>query len=402
MLQWATRFFEKKSSLAAPDDWLRELFGAIPSVTGVSVNPRSALTCTAVACAVRTIAEPCGSLPLHVYKRGADGARDRDPQHPAYRVLHANANPWTGAGDFRTQLTTDALLHGNGFAFVNRVDGRVRELVRLQPGAVTAKVDDTTGEPIYELRGNTGTRRLDRRDVLHIRCSLSHDGLNGESPVHLAREAIGLALVMEQHASQLFGNGARPAGTIENDKVKLGPNAVENIRKVLTAQNEGARNSGRTMILPEGWKFNPLTFNSTDAQFLELRKYAVDEIARAFRVPPHLLFEMGRATWGNSEELGAAFLTYSLMFWLKSWEGAINRVLFTEEERETHFAEFLVDDLLRADFTKRSDGISKMISARVLNPNEARKIAFNLSPYDGGDEFVNPNTTAAPAGAGAE
>src|SRR5690606_5650731 len=104
-----------------------------------------------------------------------------------------------------------------------------------------------------------------------------------------------------------------------------------------------------------GWEFKALTFASTDVQFLELRKYAVDEIARAFRVPPHMLFELGRATWGNAEELGAAFVTFSLMYWVKAWEGAIRRALFTEEERETHFAEFLVDDLLRADFAKRSE-----------------------------------------------
>jgi HK97 family phage portal protein len=202
---------------------------------------------------------------------------------------------------------------------------------------------------------------------------------------------------MEEHAARLFGSGARPAGTLENDNLRLGPNAIENIKKVLAAQNEGARNAGTTIVLPDAWKFKPLTFSSTDAQFLELRKYAVDEIARAFRVPPHLLFEMGRATWSNVEELGAAFLTYSLMSWLKAWESAINRVLFTEEEQATHFAEFLVDGLLRADFTQRADGIAKMIAARVLSPNEARAIAFNLPAYEGGDRFENPNTSSGAA-----
>lgn len=395
MLHWFKHAFERKSAaISAPAPWLLELLGAATTAAGKNVSPQLALRCPAVACAVRVIAEAVGQLPVHVYRRGPNSARERDTEHPAHALLHDAANDWTGAADLRTQITVDALLHGNGFAFVNRVQGRPVELIRLAPTAVSVAADEASSEPIYKLSDQGGQRVLARADVLHIRTSLSHDGLNGESPVKLAREAIALSLAMEEHSSRLFGNGARPSGTLETDK-PLNEKAVENVKKVLEAQHAGAANAGRTIILPEGFKFNALTFSSVDLQFLELRKYAVDEIARAFRVPPHMLYELGRATWGNAEELGAAFVTFSLMYWIKAWEGAIRRTLFNEDERKQYFAEFLVDDLLRADFAKRSEGISKLIAARVFNPNDGRKL-LNYPPYEGGDEFVNPNIAPVP------
>jgi HK97 family phage portal protein len=139
-------------------------------------------------------------------------------------------------------------------------------------------------------------------------------------------------------------------------------------------------------------EFQPLTFNSVDSQYLELRRYCVDEIARAFGVPPHLLFEMGRATWGNSAELGSNFVTFALARWLKAWCGEIRLKLFDEDERDTFYAEFLVDDLLKADISARAAAYAQLIAARVLNPNEARA-RENLPAYVGGDVFANPNTT---------
>jgi HK97 family phage portal protein len=395
MFQWANRFFERKSStISAPAPWLFELFGATVTAAGKNISPQSALRSPAVACAVRVVTEAVGQLPVHVYRRGLEGARDRDIDHPAHALLHDQANDWTSASEFRTQITTDALLHGNGFAYVNRVGGRPFELLRLSPTAVSVTADEATGEPIYKLAQQGGQRVLARADVLHIRTSLSHDGINGESPIKLAREAIALSLAMEEHASRLFGSGARPSGTLETEK-QLNEVGIANVKKVIDAQHSGPGRAGGTIVLPEGLKFNPLTFKSVDLQFLELRKYAVDEIARAFRVPPHMLYELGRATWGNAEELGAAFVTFSLMYWIKAWEGAIRRTLFSEDERKQYFAEFLVDDLLRADFAKRSEGISKLIAARVFNPNDGRKL-LNYPPYEGGDEFVNPNIAPAP------
>lgn len=385
---WPSKSVEKKSTLAAPEAWLRDLFGAGPSAAGVSVTPSSAMRCAAVRRAVQAIAEPTGQLPLHVFRREDGDARTRDRDHAVAKVLR-DPNPWTTASDFREQLQRDVLLHGNAYAYIVRVSGKPQELHRLDPSTVAVKINAETGEPTYEAQTNGQTRLYVHGDVLHLKAP-SLDGYVGRSIVMECREAIGVALVLEAHAARLFGSGARPGGVIELPG-KIGEDSLAKMRSGWKAAYEGDANAGRTAILWDGAKFNALTLSSVDAQFLELRRYAVDEISRAFGVPPHLLYEMGRATWGNSAELGSNFVTFTLMRWLKAWQGEIRLKLFEPNERDTYYAEFLVDDLLKADVAARATAYSQLISARVLNPNEARA-RENLPPYEGGDEFVNPHT----------
>ncbi|PVE49593.1 phage portal protein [Pararhodobacter aggregans] len=378
-------------SLADPAPWLLDLFGAVPASSGVTVSPTTAMRCTPVRAAVEAIAEGIGGLPLHVYRRGQDGARDRASDHPAYALLHDQANDWSPAPQFREQLTRDALLHGNGFAHIGRdATGTPRELIRLDPAVMIVERDQATGEPVYRLAQAVGQRALDRRDILHI-AAPSLDGIKGTSPVQQCREAIALALAMERYAAALFGNGGRPSGIL-SFPAKLTADAASRIKASWQAATSGANTAG-TAVLEEGGSFTPLAFSSTDAQFLELWQHVVTEIARVFRVPPHLIFELGRATWGNAGEMGATFLRFTLMRWIKAWEGEVRLKLLTQEERADHYAEFLVDDLLRADLAARATAYAQLIAARVLNPNEVRAME-NRAPYAGGDEFLNPNTTS--------
>jgi HK97 family phage portal protein len=377
----------EQKSLASPEAWLIELFGAVPSASGVSVTAHTAMRCPAVRCGVQAIAEPMGALPCIVYQRSEDGSKERAPDHPAYKLLHDEANPWTPASDLREQLTRDAILHGDGLAYIVRVNGKPAELIRLNPEAITIEADKVTGEPLYR----NGDTPIPRDNILHIRAP-SLDGLRGESLIKLAREAIGLALIMERHAAMLFGNGARPSGVLKFPN-KLGDETATRIKTAWQKAHGGGSNGG-TAVLEEGGDWQGLALTSVDAQFLELRKFAIEEIARALRVPPHMLFELGRATWSNSEQMRQDFLTFCLMTWIKRWEGEIRLKLFTAEERDTYFAEFLLEDFLRADFATRMDGYSQAIAARILNPNEARA-AENRPPYAGGEIFENPNTTTA-------
>jgi HK97 family phage portal protein len=377
---------DKSWSLADASPELLALFsGGASTSAGVSVGPESALRVPAVACAVRVVAEAVALLPIVVYERGSNGDRQRATTHPAYGLLHDAPNDWQSSFDLKLQLQIDALLHGDGLAFVNRVRNDVREILRLVPGEMSITVGDDGG-PVY--RDKAG-KTYPRDQVIHIR-GLSTDGVRGKSTVRLAAEAIGIALQQERHAGLLFGSGGRPSGVLKLPG-KLGKEAVKRIAESWARAHSG-ENAGRTAVLEEGGDFQPLTFNSVDLQFLELRKFQLEEIARAFRVPPHLLFELGRATWSNMEDMDRAFLTYSLLPWLEQWQGAIQRTMFTREERSRYFAEFLVDDFNRADTAKRWDAYSKAIAARVLNPNEVRA-RENLPPYVGGDEFVNPNIT---------
>jgi HK97 family phage portal protein len=383
---------ERAATLANPDAWLLELFGASPAASGVAVSPANAMRCTPVRACVEAIAEAVGGLPLPIYERGQDDAREKAKDHPAYPLLNDAANDWTPAASIREQVTRDALLHGNGYAFINRLDGEPRELIRLDPAAVQVERDALTSEPVYKLV--TGTDRvIDRRDLIHIQAP-SVDGVSGASPVTQCREAIGLALVMERHAAHLFGRGARPAGILRFPN-RLGAEVAGRV-KASWQSAHGGDNSGGTAVLEEGGDFTPLTLNSVDAQFLELWQHSVVEICRVFRVPPHLVFEMGRATWSNSAEMGATFLRFTLMRWLKAWEGEVRLKLIAAEDRARFYPEHLVDDLLRADLAARAEAYAKLITARVLNPNEARAME-NRAPYPGGDLFANPNTTATPA-----
>lgn len=385
--------FENKSSLASPDAALFELFAATPAASGIRITPRNAMSCAPVRCAVQSISEAISQLPVHIYARGTDGSKERAPDHPAFKLLHDEANPWTPAAKFREELTRDALLYPNGgFAHIVRVDGRPIELIRYNPetSKVTVTSDDS-GEPIYKVKTGRGEPiTVARENMLHI----PSPSLNGQGLVYEAREAIGLALVMERHAARLFGNGARPSGMLSLKGVTT-PDALAKAKAAWQAAH-GGENTGGTAVLPGEAEWSSLTLTSVDSQFLELRTFAINEVARVWRVPPSMLFELGRATWGNGEQQGRQFLDLCLMAWVSRWEGECRLKLFTPDERKTYFAEFLTDGFARADLAARMEAYSKAIAARILNPNEVRALE-NRAPYEGGDKFENPNTATGVA-----
>jgi HK97 family phage portal protein len=383
---------ETKAGLASPEAWLINLFAASPAASGVTVTPRTAMQCAPVRCAVQAIAETVGQLPLHVYQRATDGSKERDSEHPAYPLLHDAANDWTPSAKFREEVTRDALLYpAVGFAFINRVDGKPVELIRLDPEQTPVTVGSNNSEPVYQVseRGKP-PRIIARQDIIHI----PSPSLSGCGLLQDGREAIGLAVVMERHAATLFGNGGRPDGLLKTDN-KLGPEAATRIGAAWRARFGGGQ-SGGTPVLEQGLEFQPITFSSVDAQFIELRKFSIEEIARLFRVPPVFLMEYGRATWANSESMRRDFIDFSIRRWLSAWEGEIALKLFTADERKSYFTEFLLDDFVKGDLATRMEAYSKAIAARILNPNEVRALE-NRPPYVGGDVFANPNTSVAVA-----
>lgn len=381
---------------AAPEtralgDQLLALFGAVPAASGISITPATAMRCAAVRAAVEAISEAMGCLPLHLYARGEGGARERADDHPAANLLAGDANEWTSAGGLREQLTRDALLFGNGFAAIVRDGtGTPRELLRLDPAAVTLERDPASGEPIYRLAtGQPGNRILDRRDVLHI-AAPSLDGIKGASPVQDCKEAIALALALERYAANLFGNGGRPSGLLTFPN-RLTSDAAQRMRASWKAATSGA-NSGGTAVLEEGGDFKPLAFSSVDSQFHEMRQFAVAEIARAFRVPPVLLMDYSRQTWANAETGGQQFLTFTLDRWLRVWVDEVRLKLIVREDRRTIFPEFLTDALLRSDFATRATAYGQYRSMGAMTANEVRK-GLNLPPLPGGDRLENPYIT---------
>ena len=350
---------ETKSAPASSNLFGLDDFFAPNTIAGPSVTARSAMKVPAVSAAVSLISSSLGTLPAKVYARGTDAKRIAN-EHPAHRLVHGRANEWTSAGALRTQMSQDALLTGNGYAIVSRLDdGRPSEFLRVDPTSMSVEAD-AYGAPSYTLNTTGGVQRFAYRDVLHLRALTSFDGLKGEAPITLAREAIGLSLVMEQHGSSLFANGARPSASVEYpveaSRAQPGIDGSTTRKNLVAAARlglEGVDRSGKLAVFMDGAKFTPFGFSSVDSQFLELRRFAIDEIARCFRVPPHMLFEMGRATWGNAEELGQTFVTYTLLPWIEAWQAAYERVLLDPEADDAFSIEFVVDDLLRADTATR-------------------------------------------------
>ncbi len=379
---------KRDEPITDPEGVLRALWSGLSSGS-VAVSGAEALRVPAVAAAVRAISEAAASLEIRFMERNADGSEEETKQHPVAELLHGDVNSWTSGFELIRDLAGDALTRDwGGMAWVNRIGGEIREVIRYQPSAISVTYDPLTGEPSYRLNGQL----INARDIIHVRGSFDR------CPLSLAAEAIGVAREMEKHAGQLFKNGARPGGVIETAKA-LGDEGVKRMIKAWRAAHDGSANAGKTGILYDGATWKQMTLNSVDSQFLELRKFQILEIARAFRVPPSMLFELDRATWSNSEQMGREFLTYCLEPWLKALEAGLSRALLTAEERKKFRIIFDRDDLTRADLTARATAISSLISAKVLNPNEARNW-LDLAPYEGGNEFGNPHINPNAPGLG--
>lgn len=389
---------ETKTSLANPSPELIALFGASPSASGIAVTPETAMRCPTVYASVKVLAESVAQLPLHLYRRTADGGKERAADHPLAEILNGQANDWTSAFDFRLFMQTALCLHGNAFAFINRTAGKITELIPIPSPLVTVAVDPVTLEPSYKVTSQGGSQHTyHRSEIFHLK-TLGIDPHIGLSPITQARESIGLALAMEDHAARLFSAGARPGGVFKYGKT-LGPEALKRLRESFSAAHGGTANAGKTLILEDGMDFAPLQFTSVDLQFLEMRRHQVAEIARVYRIPLHLLQELERATHNNAESMGQQFLALTLLPWLEMWESAIRLALLTPDERPEYYAEFLTDDLARADLAARFAAYATAVTNGILNPNEVRA-AENRSPYEGGDQFRLPMNTEDASKAG--
>lgn len=372
----------EQKSLVAPDAGLLKIFGLTEATSaGIVVSAADALRVPAVANAIQLISEAVASLDVTVKR--IEGKDEIDvPDHPLLPLLRDEANDWTSGFELIRQIVREALMcDTGGLAWVNRIRGEVREIICYRQGVLQFDIDTETGERRYR----HGTSVIPSRDVIHL--LPPHD----RAPLTLAREAIGIAVALDRHAAGLFANGARPSGLLKIPA--LGKDQVTAARDVWNATHGGGQ-SGKTAVLINGAEWTQLTMNSTDGQFLENRKFQIQEIARAFNIPSPLVGDLERATWSNSEQKGREFLSYTLEPWLRGLEGALRRALFSDDERQTHVIRFDRDDLTRADLTTRATAINGLISSRTLSPNEGRSW-LGLPPRAGGDAFENPNISAA-------
>jgi HK97 family phage portal protein len=390
-----TLFLPRRSaaSLRAPTRWLIEAFGAEPTGSGISVGQETALTYSAFYAAVRVLAESVASLPLKVYQRlerGKEVAR----AHSLYPILHDAPNETMSAFMFFETLQGHVLTWGNAFAEIQfNGQGRVEALWPLRPDRMRLEMLDRNQLRYIYTDGEGRESFFDPSAILHVR-GLGFDGLSGYSPVRLARESIALGLATERHGATFFGNGSRPGGVLKHPG-QLDEQSRRNLVNSWERAHGGVNRAHRVALLEDGISWQQIGIPNEDAQFLETRKFQVEDIARIFRIPPHLLGHLDKATFSNIEQQSLDFVMHSLRPWLIRWEQECNTKLLAGTD---FFCEFSIDGLLRGDMMARAQYYSTLIAARVISPNEARE-KENLNPVEGGDVYENPNTT--PGGAGA-
>ncbi|HEY8212512.1 MAG TPA: phage portal protein [Methylocystis sp.] len=362
-----------------------DIFGVPASGSGVHVDALTALKVPAVAAGVRLISEAVATLDCHLIRETATGREKVEPRdHAAARVLERPV-PWLGETEWKRQIVADAIIWGDGLALVNRINGEPRELPRIDPRSCNIIVDMATGEPSYSVAlQQGGVETFTYRDIVHLR-GPTLDGAKGLGLVNLGAEAIGLALVLEQHATRLFSRGARPGGVLELGG-KATPDILARLRESFANIYSGTGNAGRTAILEQGVKFTPLQLSSVDAQFLELRKFQTLEIARLLNIPAVLLNDLEHATLNNSAALAQLFLDRTISPILELLEDALERTLLSDEERDGGFCiEFDTSNFVRSDIEKRFAALKTGIESGVLTLNEARE-REGLPPVDGGDK----------------
>ena len=239
----------------------------------------------------------------------------------------------------------------------------------------------------------TGTVILSPEDVLHIP-GLGFDGLVGYSPIAMAKNAIGMASACEEYGASFFANGASPGAVLEH------PGVLKDPEKVRTAWQEaygGPHKANRVAVLEEGMKFTPISINPQEAQFLETRKFQLDEIARIFRIPPHMIGDLEHATFSNIEEQSLEFVQYTLQPWLVRWEQAMQRTLLKPEEKKNYFIRFNVDGLLRGNYATRMQGYATGINNGFMCPNDIRALEnLDLIPDELGGNTFMVNGTMTP------
>ena len=364
------------------------------TTAGKTVTERSAMQMTAVYSCVRILAEAIAGLPLHVYEYTESGGKQKAIKHPLYLLLHDEPNPEMSSFVFRETLMTHLLLWGNAYAqIIRNGKGEVIALYPLMPNKM--RVDrDERGQLYYEYQHSSdeadtlkGTCvKLHQSDVLHIP-GLGFDGLVGYSPIAMAKNAIGMAIACEEYGAKFFANGAAPGGVLEHPGTIKDP---QRVRESWQSTYGGSGNSHRIAVLEEGMKYTPIGISPEQAQFLETRKFQINEIARIFRVPPHMVGDLEKSSFSNIEQQSLEFVKYTLDPWVIRWEQSLARVLLSADEKKKYFIHFNLEGLLRGDYQSRMNGYAIGRQNGWMSANDIRELENldKIPAEEGGDLYL--------------
>ena len=355
--------------------------------SGMRVSPDSALRLAAVYACVRVLSESMASLPLVIYQRRADGGKNKVTDHWLHRLLAKRPNRFQNPFEWREMLQGHLALRGNAYnQIITNAKGEVVELMPLHPDRIRLELMPS-GEYRYRFTDRFGTESiLPRGEVWHLR-GLSSDGLMGMSPIELARENLGMALAAQDYGARFFANDAKPTGGWIEFPGSFKDSEAKKVFRESYQQAQSGANRGKVLVLENGMKFHEVGVTNKDAQFLELRKFQITDVARLFRVPPHMIGDLDRATFSNIEQQSLEFVMHTMTPWAERWEASIESELLLEGDDIE--VEFDFANLMRGDAASRASYYQSGIQNGWLTRNEAR-IAENLNPLEGLDEPLRP------------
>lgn len=386
--------FQKSANKPVSAQDLAEMAGlSYDTYAGRCISPQLSMQLTSVFGCVRVLAESVGMLPCGLFEQLERGSQ-RAVKTPLNRLLSVKPNGYMTSQEFWELLVASLCLRGNFYAYKVMALGEVVELLPLDPGSVVPRLG-AHWEPEYQVTFPDGTcDTLTQHEIWHVRI-FTLDGLKGISPIAYARQAIGLGMATEEHGARLFGNGAVTSGVLQTEQT-LSDEAFNRLKNDFEARHQGLENAHKPMILEMGLKWSQISLSAEDAQFLETRKFQLEEICRIFRVPMHLVQNTDRATFNNIENLGIGFINYSLVPYLTRIEQRINVGLVKPAEQGRFYAKFNAGALLRGDMKSRFEAYATGINWGIYSPNECRELE-ELNPRAGGDIYLTPmNMTTRP------
>lgn len=366
------------------------------TASGVTVSPETALECTAVLACVRVLSESIASLPFNVYRRLPGGGKEIAEEQHLHEVICYQPNSWMTGFEFRELMQSWLLLWGNAFAYIKGGrQGGVTELIPLHPSRMEVK-RLTNGklryyytEPTTPIQPQVNVTEYRQDEIFHLRW-LSSDGVTGFVPTNLSRDAIGLARATELHSGSFFGNGAQPGTYIETDQPHK-PEVLARFKEQWNDAHQGPEKAYKTVVMPFGFHRKQVEIRNDTAQLIETRKYQVEEVARAYRVPPHLLGDLSNVRFSTVEQSAIDFVTFSLIPWCRRWEMACRRDLVVDDKQ--YFCQFDVNALMAGDYAARSQFIREMANLGALDVDEIRaQIGYNPLPDGQGKKrFIQVN-----------
>ena len=350
------------------------------TTSGKTVTERSAMQMTAVYSCVRILSEAVAGLPLHLYKYTDSGGKAMALDHSLYRLLHDEPNPEMSSFVFRETLMTHLLLWGNAYAqIIRNGKNEIVALYPLMPNKMSVDRDEAIKDKEFSVT-------LQPSDVLHIP-GLGFDGLVGYSPIAMAKNAIGMAIACEEYGAKFFANGAAPGGVLEHPGTIKDP---QRVRESWQSTFGGSGNANKIAVLEEGMKYTPIGISPEQAQFLETRKFQINEIARIFRVPPHMVGDLEKSSFSNIEQQSLEFVKYTLDPWVIRWEQSIQRSLLSADEKSRYFVKFNLEGLLRGDYQSRMNGYAIGRQNGWMSANDIRELENldRIPEEDGGDLYL--------------